>query len=387
MAEISKKERGTIDRGLGGIVKFASPRRGGPQGVVIHGQKAWELEEDVPIVGKVQKDAKGITEQAAKGPQHTPISPRSVQPGPVSPPPQVQADVSFQQRDTVRGLDGQKRGISEESRARDRAATSENKVAARRAVDQWKQEALGAAGIHASSPPPLLPARAGEGGGSQPDSDATSPFLNAVDFALSLNAAANAAIEAVAHGVTDAALNIGGSASVELGLSTEDEYEETMLKFRLAGMSYNQTLVELGGKALDIYVESKEPGPEYPYRGPTTVYLDGKLGTLATKLLRRASRIGQEAHRQILKYKYPKWVPEVTLELAPGVIVRKDALRLTNKGAEVLIIKPDTPTGKILADRRAQLVKDAGYSPKVELYDPLNPDFRPGSAKYIGPAQ
>jgi hypothetical protein len=95
MAEINKTERGTVDRGLGRVVRFVSPRRGGPQGVVIHGQKVSLLEEDVPIVGKVKKDAKVRTAQTAKRPQSDPVSPRSVPAATVSPPPLVQAEPPY----------------------------------------------------------------------------------------------------------------------------------------------------------------------------------------------------------------------------------------------------------------------------------------------------
>jgi hypothetical protein len=64
MADIPEKERGTVDKGLGGTVKFMPRRRGGPQGVVIHGQKVWELEEDVLIVGKAKKDTARKTTQS-----------------------------------------------------------------------------------------------------------------------------------------------------------------------------------------------------------------------------------------------------------------------------------------------------------------------------------
>jgi hypothetical protein len=64
MADIPEKERGTADKGLGGTVKFVPPRRGGPQGVIIHGQKAWELQEDIQIVGKA---ATRKTDQSNRG--------------------------------------------------------------------------------------------------------------------------------------------------------------------------------------------------------------------------------------------------------------------------------------------------------------------------------
>jgi hypothetical protein len=120
-------------------------------------------------------------------------------------------------------------------------------------------------------------------------------------------------------------------------------------------------------------------------RNPNLEYLDAKLSTRARRRLATSAEIGQEAHRQILKYKYPKWVPEQTLELIPGVIVRKDAIKLTNAGATVPIIKPNTPSGQYMATRRAQLVKEAGYKPKIELYDPKDPAFLPTSTLTADP--
>jgi hypothetical protein len=54
-------------------------------------------------------------------------------------------------------------------------------------------------------------------------------------------------------------------------------------------------------------------------------------------------------------------------------------------GNETVIIKPDTPTGRAAAAKRAKLMKDHGYDPKVQLYDPADPKYQPGSPTYIGP--
>ena len=64
-----------------------------------------------------------------------------------------------------------------------------------------------------------------------------------------------------------------------------------------------------------------------------------------------------------------------------GKRVRKDA----KKGKEVVIIKPDTPSGHAAADKRAKLMKDEGYDPRPVFYDPTNPAYQPGSPTYIGP--
>jgi hypothetical protein len=96
MAAIPEKERGTVDRGLGGTVKFVPSAQGGPQGVILHGQKVWELEEDVQIVGTVKKDAARKTAQSnrglgsGKGDQPPEVS--NSTPAQLSPPPLIQAD-------------------------------------------------------------------------------------------------------------------------------------------------------------------------------------------------------------------------------------------------------------------------------------------------------
>src|SRR5262249_8185597 len=46
---------------------YLPPRRGGPQGVIVHGRRVWELEQDVLIVGKVKKDAARKTAPSNQG--------------------------------------------------------------------------------------------------------------------------------------------------------------------------------------------------------------------------------------------------------------------------------------------------------------------------------
>jgi hypothetical protein len=67
MADPREKARGTEGRGLGITVKFMPSPSRGPQGVIIHGQKVWELEQDVLIVGKVKKDAARKTARSNQG--------------------------------------------------------------------------------------------------------------------------------------------------------------------------------------------------------------------------------------------------------------------------------------------------------------------------------
>jgi RHS repeat-associated protein len=108
--------------------------------------------------------------------------------------------------------------------------------------------------------------------------------------------------------------------------------------------------------------------------------------------VRDAAEVGQEAHRQ----REAKWTDpeirqgykhEVSITLDNGQDVRKDAL---NEGQKiVVIVKPDTPSGRKAAQKRADLIerqgKKKGYVPVIDLYDPADPAFRPGSPTYIGP--
>ncbi len=88
MADTREKATGTEDRGLGGTIKFMPPRRVGPQGVIVHGRKVWELEQDVLIVGKAQKDAARKTAPSNQGLESGKANPpiASVQKKPQLPP-------------------------------------------------------------------------------------------------------------------------------------------------------------------------------------------------------------------------------------------------------------------------------------------------------------
>lgn len=94
-----------------------------------------------------------------------------------------------------------------------------------------------------------------------------------------------------------------------------------------------------------------------------------------------ASRIGQEAHRQLQRSGISEWIPESPID---GLGVRKDGLHRTIP-KHVRIIKPDTPTGRAAADARATLMGKHGYTTEIELYNPADPAFLPGSPSYIGP--
>jgi hypothetical protein len=98
---------------------------------------------------------------------------------------------------------------------------------------------------------------------------------------------------------------------------------------------------------------------------------------------RKAAEIGQEAHRQIEKqYRMRGYRTEVTLELEKSKrIVRKDA----KKENEVVIVKPDTSSGRKSAGKRERLMQNEGYDTRIDLYDPAAPAWQPGSPSYIGP--
>jgi len=95
-----------------------------------------------------------------------------------------------------------------------------------------------------------------------------------------------------------------------------------------------------------------------------------------------AAKTGQEAHRQIQKtLRYQGWETEVTMTLKGGVQVRKDAA----DQLEVLIIKPNTPSGRQAGTKRAKLMEANDMDVAVFYYDPTNPAYQPGSPTYIGP--
>jgi hypothetical protein len=236
--------------------------------------------------------------------------------------------------------------------------------------------------LYVLSPPPLIQAEIGSSGGT---SLTLSNFMSGMRIVTQLLVDraiedTKATISGVTFGAKMKSLEIGGTFSVTFGFSTEDQYEETMLRERLKGLQENPIDVGLGELLVEMEFQKRTPSPPElpPDLGPNQLY-----GIGPSAFVRKAARIEQQAHKQILKYKYPKWLHEVTLELIPGVIVRTDAFRLTKKGAEVLIIKPDTPTGQIAAWRRAALVRDAGYKPIIELYDPTSPAWKPSSPTYI----
>jgi hypothetical protein len=188
-------------------------------------------------------------------------------------------------------------------------------------------------------------------------------------------------VDAIAAGVTGAALRAGGGISVLFGInSSEGRFERTMRPWRRFELENNPEAVGLGADLGEVLVHWGDPGINVHALGGIR-FLPVKGPTLS---FRGARKIGMEAHRQILKYDYPTWTHEVTLELKRGVVVRKDALKLTKQGATVLIIKPDTDSGRISGARRKDLMEAAGYKTKSEFYDPSNPDYKPGSKKYLG---
>jgi hypothetical protein len=70
--------------------------------------------------------------------------------------------------------------------------------------------------------------------------------------------------------------------------------------------------------------------------------------------------------------------------LPSGKTVRKDGIAIDDP-KKVLIIKPDTTSGRAAAAKRDKLMTGSGYTTDVRLYDPTDPRYQPGSPTYVGP--
>ena len=70
------------------------------------------------------------------------------------------------------------------------------------------------------------------------------------------------------------------------------------------------------------------------------------------------------------------------MTLKDGQVVRKDAVK---PDGTVVIIKPDTESGRASADKRVDLMEENGKKTETILYDPTDPKYKPGSPTYIGP--
>ena len=94
---------------------------------------------------------------------------------------------------------------------------------------------------------------------------------------------------------------------------------------------------------------------------------------------------GQEAHRQIEnKLEKIGYTTEVPLQLSSGETVRKDGFKeITPKSTIVVIIKPNTRTGRREAKKREALMKLNNYKTFIWYYDPKDPKYQPGSSTYI----
>jgi RHS repeat-associated protein len=104
---------------------------------------------------------------------------------------------------------------------------------------------------------------------------------------------------------------------------------------------------------------------------------------------KEAAETGQEAHRQEqaklkeqAKLNGEEVATEVPMTLKDGTQVRKDAVR---EDGTTVIIKPDTKSGRISAEKREKLMQKNGHKTEVILYNPKDPKYQPGSATYIGP--
>lgn len=81
---------------------------------------------------------------------------------------------------------------------------------------------------------------------------------------------------------------------------------------------------------------------------------------------------------------------EVRIELDNGATVRKDGLIPQKNPAEndkgtAIIIKPNTPSGHRMGEKREKLMQDNGYKTESIYYNPKDPAYKPGSPTYIGP--
>jgi hypothetical protein len=100
--------------------------------------------------------------------------------------------------------------------------------------------------------------------------------------------------------------------------------------------------------------------------------------------VKNSAKIGQEAHRQLQAEGIDEWIPEQTIKLPNGKVVRKDGVSRKNPN-KVRIIKPDTPSGRRSAQKRKELMEKYGYETQIDYYDPTDPKFQPDSPTYIGP--
>jgi hypothetical protein len=129
-------------------------------------------------------------------------------------------------------------------------------------------------------------------------------------------------------------------------------------------------------------VDAANPSDTPTTTGGAAPSSDVILNTDVSTTTQTAAVVGQEAHRQIQKQLVDAgYRKEVTMTLSNGQVVRKDAV----KGDEVVIIKPDTESGRRSADKRVELMEADDKKTQVILYDPKDPKYQPGSSTYIGP--
>jgi len=129
-------------------------------------------------------------------------------------------------------------------------------------------------------------------------------------------------------------------------------------------------------------VDAASPSDTPTTTGGAAPASDVILKTDVSTTTQTAAVVGQEAHRQIQKQLVDAgYRKEVTMTLSNGQVVRKDAV----KGDEVVIIKPDTESGRRSADKRVELMEANDKKTQVILYDPKDPKYQPGSSTYIGP--
>ena len=138
------------------------------------------------------------------------------------------------------------------------------------------------------------------------------------------------------------------------------------------------------GQFVSTPTSQMNPGNQPHCPTPDLPNSEGIVHGINNPIVKQSVEIGQEAHRQLEREGEGIWEPEQTIHLNDGTTVRKDGISLADPKT-VRIIKPDTPSGRRAAEARAKIMRDNGFIPVIDYYDPKDPRFLPGSPTYIGP--
>ena len=188
-----------------------------------------------------------------------------------------------------------------------------------------------------------------------------------------VNGSANSRAEFAGAAVAQAVLAVGGTK----GLGTLGKAEKLSQVTSLT--SKTEKLAAAGAT-----VESMAASTGRLEKAISTTINKGAGKGANNPVVTNSIKVGQEAHRQLEAEGLSKWIPEQTIKLPNGSVVRKDGVGITNSN-DVRIIKPDTPSGRAAAVKRADLMTENGYNPTIDYYNPADPRFQPGSPTYIGP--